>query len=85
MNNALQNINNLFSRPLPSSRSGAFYNTFPYPTKISPEAIAVYIASMTKPGDTVLDAFAGSGSTGIAALLSESPTEKMISTERTWS
>ena len=82
MNNALQNINNLFSRPLPSSRSGAFYNTFPYPTKISPEAIAVYIASMTKPGDTVLDAFAGSGSTGIAALLSESPTEKMISTAK---
>lgn len=76
----MQNIEKLFSKPLPSTRGGAFYNTFPYPTKISPEAIAVYIASATNPEDTVLDAFAGSGSTGIAALLAEHPTEKMIET-----
>ena len=68
----------LFSKPLPSSRSGAFYNTFPYPTKISPEAIAVYIACVTNPGDMVLDSFSGSGSTGVAALLCEHPTERMI-------
>ena len=72
------NVKKLFSKPLPSTRSGAFYNTFPYPTKISPEAIAVYIASATSPGEIVLDAFAGSGSTGIAALLLEHPTDKMI-------
>lgn len=74
----MRNIEKLFSKPLSSTRSGAFYNTFPYPTKISPEAIAVYIASATQSGDTVLDTFAGSGSTGIAALLSEHPTERMI-------
>ena len=74
----MQNIEKLFSKPLPSTRGGAFYNSFPYPTKISPEAIAVYIASATNPADTVLDAFAGSGSTGIAALLAEHPTKKMI-------
>ncbi len=68
----------LFSKPLSSSRSGAFYNTFPYPTKISPETIAVYIACETQPGEVVLDPFAGSGSTGIAALLCERPTERMI-------
>lgn len=72
------NFEKLLSKPLPSTRSGAFYNTFPYPTKISPEAIAVYIACLTNPGDTVLDAFGGSGSTGIAALLCENPTAKMI-------
>ena len=72
------NFEKLLSKPLPSTRSGAFYNTFPYPTKISPEAIAVYIACLTSPGDTVLDAFGGSGSTGIAALLCENPTAKMI-------
>lgn len=73
----MQTIEKLFSMPLPSTRSGVFNNTFPYPTRISPEAIAVYIACMTKPGDTVLDAFSGSGSTGIAALLCEHPTEQM--------
>lgn len=73
----MQTIDKLFSKPLPSTRSGVFNNTFPYPTRISPEAIAVYIACMTKPGDTVLDAFAGSGSTGVAALLCEHPTEQM--------
>ena len=70
-------LEQLYSKPLPSSRTGAFYNTFPYPTKISPEAIAVYIACATRPGATVLDAFAGSDSTGIAALLCEHPTERM--------
>ena len=74
----LHDFEQLFSKPLTSSRSGAFYNSFPYPTKISPEAIAIYIACATKPGDTVLDSFAGSGSTGIAALLCENPTGKMI-------
>ena len=73
----MQTIEKLFSMPLPSTRSGVFNNTFPYPTRISPEAIAVYIACMTKPGDTVLDAFSGSGSTGIAALLCEHPTAQM--------
>lgn len=76
----MRNLEKLFSKPLPSTRGGSFYNTFPYPTKISPEAIAVYIASATNPDDTVLDAFAGSGSTGIAALLAEHPTEKMQET-----
>ena len=69
----------LYSKPLPSSRSGLFYNTFSYPTKISPEAVAIYIAMHTKPGDTVLDVFGGSGSTGLAALMCEHPTEKMLS------
>lgn len=79
----MRNLEKLFSKPLPSTRGGSFYNTFPYPTKISPEAIAVYIASATNPDDTVLDAFAGSGSTGIAALLAEHPTEKMQETANT--
>lgn len=52
-----------------STRGGPLFNAFPYPTKISPEAIALFIAPHTKPGDTVFDGFAGSGSTGIAAIL----------------
>ncbi len=73
----MMNLKKLFENPLPSARSGAFFNAFSYPTKISPESIAVYIASITEPGDTVLDAFGGSGSTGIAALLCEYPTDNM--------
>ncbi len=75
----MNNFKKLYAKPLISSRSGAFYNTFSYPTKISPETIAVYIACATEPGDTVLDVFSGSGSTGIAALLCEHPTEQMKS------
>lgn len=75
----MSNIVKMFENPLPSTRSGAFFNAFSYPTKISPESIAVYIASITKPGDVVLDTFSGSGSTGIAALLCEKPTERMLS------
>ena len=77
----MTNLKKLFENPLPSARSGAFFNAFSYPTKISPESIAVYIASITEPGDTVLDAFGGSGSTGIAALLCEYPTDNMTMDE----
>jgi 16S rRNA G966 N2-methylase RsmD/predicted RNA-binding Zn-ribbon protein involved in translation (DUF1610 family) len=62
-----------------SERKGALYNAFSYPTKINAESIAVFIATHTKPGDTVLDPFGGSGTTGIAAKLCSAPTEKMES------
>lgn len=71
-------IAKLYETPLPSARTGPLYNAFSYPTKISPEAIAVYIAAHTEPGATVLDAFAGSGTTGIAALLCDRPTPEMM-------
>lgn len=73
----MTNITKLYTTPLPSTRTGPLYNAFSYPTKISPEAIAVYIAAHTKPGATVLDAFAGSGTTGIATLLCDKPTPEM--------
>lgn len=67
----------LYETPLPSARTGPLYNAFSYPTKISPEAIAVYIATHTEPGATILDAFSGSGTTGIATLLCDRPTPEM--------
>ena len=70
-------LKGLYTTSLPSTRTGLFFNTFSYPTKISPETIAVYIAVHTKPGDIVLDVFGGSGSTGIAALMCEHPTIAM--------
>lgn len=70
-------LKRLYSTPLPASRKGPLYNAFSYPTKISPEAIAVFLAAHTKPGDTVLDTFGGSGTTGLAALLCDRPTDLM--------
>ncbi|WP_379540896.1 DNA methyltransferase [Teichococcus cervicalis] len=70
-------LNRLYAAPLPASRKGALYNAFSYPTKISPEAIALFLAVHTKPGDTVLDTFGGSGTTGLAALLCDRPTATM--------
>lgn len=72
-------ISSLYARPMPSTRSGALFNAFSYPTKIDPEAIAVFVAAHTDPGGTVLDPFGGSGTTGIAARLCESPTPRMLS------
>ncbi|MGF7008641.1 DNA methyltransferase [Aminobacter sp. BE322] len=73
------NLDALYRRPLAAKRTGALFGAFPYPTKISPEAIALYIATHTKPGDTVFDGFAGSGTTGLAALLCERPTPELRS------
>lgn len=70
-------ISPLYDRALPARRTGALFTAFPYPTKISPEAIALFIASHTRPGDTVFDGFAGSGSTGVAAMLCEKPSPEL--------
>lgn len=67
----------LYERAFPARRSGPLYGAFPYPTKISPEAIALFIAAHTQPGDTVFDGFAGSGTTGLAALLCENPSDEL--------
>jgi 16S rRNA G966 N2-methylase RsmD len=67
----------LYARALPATRTGALYGAFPYPTKISPEAAALFIAAHTTPGDTVFDGFAGSGTTGLAALLCENPSPQL--------
>lgn len=73
-----ESLSGLYSRPLPATRSGALYSAFSYPTKISPESIAIFIATHTKPGETVLDVFGGSGTTGVAVRLCENPTPDMI-------
>ncbi|WP_165252836.1 DNA methyltransferase [Adlercreutzia sp. ZJ304] len=73
------NLSTLYRQALPSFRSGVFFNTYAYPTKIAPESIAVYIATHTDPGDTVLDLFSGSGATGLAAQMCEHPTQSMLS------
>lgn len=69
----------LYNTPFPSSRTGALYNAFSYPTKISAEAEAIFIACHTNINDSIFDPFGGSGTTGIATKLVASPTPQMIS------
>jgi 16S rRNA G966 N2-methylase RsmD len=71
-------VSSLYSRPLPAKRTGPLYSACSYSTKISPESIAVFIASHTKPGDTILDVFAGSGTAGLAAHLCARPTPEVL-------
>lgn len=70
-------VDALYANALPATRSGPLYAAFPYPTKISPEAVALFIAAHTKPGDTIFDGFAGSGNTGLAALICENPSNEL--------
>lgn len=73
-----KNLYKLYEKEIPATRTGLFYNLFSYPTKISPEVIAVYIATHTHAKDVILDAFGGSGTVAIAARLCEQPNEKMF-------
>lgn len=78
----LTSVEAMYARPLEATRTGPLYNAFSYPTKISPEAIGLFIATHTAVGATIVDVFAGSGTTGVATLLSERPTLGMIEQAR---
>ena len=79
MSDSIDGIDALYGQPLKATRTGPLFGAFPYPTKISPESIALFVAAHTRPGDVVFDGFAGSGTVGLAAMLCEHPTESMKS------
>lgn len=56
-------------REMRGLKSTPIYLAHSYPTKVPPEAIVPYIEHYTAPGQVVLDPFAGSGMTGVAARL----------------
>ena len=57
-------------------KGNAFYKAHSYPTKVPYPAIMRFLLHYTKPGDVVLDGFAGSGSTGVAAQACGQPETK---------
>lgn len=63
-------MHNLDSLPetITASRTDAIYNCHAYLTKVPVAAIRPFIETFTAPGETVVDFFAGSGMTGLAAL-----------------
>lgn len=58
-------------------KGNAFYKAHSYPTKVPYPAIMRFLLHYTKPGDVVLDGFAGSGSTGVAAQACGKPDKKI--------
>ena len=50
-------------------RTDAIYNCHAYLTKVPITAIRPFVEALSAPGDTVVDFFAGSGMTGLAALM----------------
>jgi len=63
-----------FAKDTRVGRSGPLFNAHTYHTKVPPEGIVPYIMHYTEPGNVILDPFAGSGMTGVAAILSAKPT-----------
>ena len=57
-------------------KNSAIYNAHTYHTKVPHEVIMRYILHYTQPGDVVLDGFAGTGMTGVAASACGNPTNE---------
>lgn len=56
-----------YTKDVSVDKHDLIYNIHTYHTKVPPKAIKTYLEHYTKPGDLILDGFAGSGMTGIAA------------------
>lgn len=56
-----------FAADVSEGRTDDVYTAHTYHTKVPPRAIARYLFHYTQPGDVVLDAFSGTGMTGVAA------------------
>ncbi|WP_254843977.1 DNA methyltransferase [Virgibacillus dokdonensis] len=56
-----------FSADISEGKNDAVYNAHSYHTKVPYKAIMRYLLHYTDPGDVVLDGFAGTGMTGLAA------------------
>jgi 16S rRNA G966 N2-methylase RsmD len=66
-----------FASDISEGKGNTFYKAHSYPTKVPHPAIMRFILHYTKPGDVVLDGFAGSGMTGVAAQACGSPDPKV--------
>ena len=58
-----------FAADVSEGKNDPIYRIPSYHTKVPPKAIENYILHYTEPGDIVLDAFCGTGMTGVASLL----------------
>ena len=66
-----------FAADVTEGKGNAFYKAHSYPTKVPHPAIMRFILHYTRPGDVVLDGFAGTGMTGVAAQARGNPEPKV--------
>ena len=76
--NQLYNIKP-FAFDITEGRHTWLYKAHTYHTKVPPKALVHFIEHYTKPGDIILDGFAGSGMTAIAASMTEQPRTAFVS------
>ena len=60
-------VNEPYAYGIKVGKNSAIYNAHTYHTKVPYQVIMRYILHYTQPGDVVLDGFAGTGMTGVAA------------------
>lgn len=60
-------VNEPYAADVSEGKYDPLYKFHPYPTKVPHKAIMRYLLHYTQPGDIVLDGFAGTGMTGVAA------------------
>jgi hypothetical protein len=65
-----------FAVDISEGKGHLFYKAHSYPTKVPHAAIMRFLLHYTKPGDVVLDGFAGTGMTGVAAQACGNPDPK---------
>ncbi|WP_207425050.1 DNA methyltransferase [Pedobacter sp. SYSU D00535] len=66
-----------YASDVSEGKKNPVYTAHSYHTKVPHPAIARYILHYTQPGDIVLDGFAGTGMTGVAAYTCESPATEL--------
>jgi 16S rRNA G966 N2-methylase RsmD len=69
-----------FASDVSEGKYDRLYQAHSYHTKVPHKAIMRYLAHYTDPGDVVLDGFAGSGMTAVAAALMDDPDDELKAT-----
>lgn len=71
-----------FVADVSAAKTDHLYKSHRYHTKVPYKAIAQYLLHFTKPGDIVLDAFCGTGMTGVAAEYVSKPEAEVLNAAR---
>jgi DNA modification methylase len=75
--NTIAEVKEPYAADVSEGKNNPIYNAHSYHTKVPHPAIMRYILHYTQPGDVILDGFAGTGMTGIAASFCANPNKEL--------